>query len=199
MTEVDQAGLRRRLRAARRSVGAAQRQAAAVAVDATLARMGLPRPRSRITAYLAMDGELDPAVILRRARALGCEVHLPVITSMRQRRMRFEPWPLDERRPPGSGDAARWFDLVLVPLVGFDDEGNRLGMGAGFYDRHFAFLRHRNAWHRPLLLGLAFEVQRVNQLPAKPRDVPLWGIVTERGIHGRAAARNRGKPAGKGS
>ena len=199
MIEVSETGLRRRLRAARRAAGVAERRAAAAAVDATLARMSLPRPRTRISAYEAMDGELDPAIVLRRARALGCEVQVPVITSMRQRRMRFAPWPIEPGRPPEACDAARWCDLVLVPLVGFDDEGNRLGMGAGFYDRHFAFLRHRNAWQRPLLLGLAFEVQRVERLPAKPRDVPLWGIVTERGVYGRAAARNRGKPAGKGS
>ena len=199
MPESNQAGLRRRLRAARRAVGAANRLAAAVAVDATLARMGLPRPRSRIAAYRAMDGELDPAIVVHRALALGCEVHVPVITSLRRRRMRFAPWPGDPRRLPAESDAARWFDLVLVPLVGFDDDGNRLGMGAGFYDRHFAFLRHRIAWHRPLLLGLGFELQRLQWLPAKPRDVALWGIVTERAVHGRAAARNRGKPAENGS
>jgi 5-formyltetrahydrofolate cyclo-ligase len=199
MPEINQSGLRRTLRAARRAVGAADRQAAAAAVDATLRRMGLPRPRSRMSAYLAMDGELDPAIIVRRALALGCEVYMPVITSLRRRRMRFAAWPSEPRRLPDAGDEARWFDLVLVPLVGFDDDGNRLGMGAGFFDRHFAFLRHRHAWHRPLLLGLGFEIQRVKNLPAKPRDVPLWGIVTERGVHGRAAARNPGKPAENGS
>ncbi|MBF8291614.1 MAG: hypothetical protein HW417_1232 [Steroidobacteraceae bacterium] len=195
MPETSQAGLRRCLRAARRAVGASDRVAAAAAVDATLRSMGLPRPRSRISAYLASDGELDPAIIVRRALALGCEVHMPVITSLRRRRMRFEPWPPGPRHPAAEGASARWFDLVLTPLVGFDDEGNRIGRGAGFYDRYFAFLRHRNAWHRPQMLGLAFELQRVDRLPAEPRDVPLWGIVTERGVHGRAAARNRGKPA----
>jgi len=199
MPETSQAGLRRCLRAARRAVGAADRVAAAATVDATLRRMGLPRPRSRISAYLASDGELDPAIIVRRALALGCEVHMPVITGLRRRRMRFEPWPTGPRHSAAEGDSARWFDLVLTPLVGFDDNGNRIGRGAGFYDRHFAFLRHRNAWHRPLMLGLAFELQRVDRLPAKSCDVPLWGIVTERGVHGRAAARNRGKPAENGS
>jgi len=198
MPDSNQAGLRRRLRAARRAVGAAERLAAAAAVDATLGDMGLPRPRSRIAVYQAMDGELDPAIVVHRALALGCQVHLPVITSLRRRRMRFAPWPADPPGLPAESDVARWFDLVLVPLVGFDDEGTRLGMGAGFYDRHFAFLRHRNSWHRPLLLGLGFELQRLEKLPAKPRDVPLWGIVTERGVHGRAAARNRGKPAENG-
>ena len=188
MADNDQTALRRRLRAARRAVGAAERVAAAIAVDAALARLGLPRPRSRIAAFQATDGEIDPSVVIRRALALGCEVRLPVITSLRGRRMRFAPHPAATVHPRPDGDKGRWLDLVLVPLVGFDDEGNRRGMGAGFYDRHFAFLRHRSAWHRPLLLGLGFELQRVANLPPKPRDVPLWGVVTERGVHGRAAA-----------
>lgn len=199
MPEIDLTGLRRRLRAARRAVGAAQRLAAAAAVDSALRSMGLPRPRSRISAYLADDGELDPAIIVRRALALGCEVYMPAITSLRRRRMRFDPWPPDPRRVAVVGDTARWFDLVLTPLVGFDDSGNRIGRGAGFYDRHFAFLRHRSTWHRPQLLGLAFELQRVEKLPVKPSDVPLWGIVTERGVHGRAAAETGAKPAEIGS
>ena len=199
MPEIDPTGLRRRLRAARRAVGASDRVAAAAAVDAMLKRMGLPRPLSRISAYLASDGELDPAIIVRRALALGCEVHMPVITSLRRRRMRFERWPPGPRHCAAGGDPARWFDLVLTPLVGFDDDGNRIGRGAGFYDRHFEFLRHRNAWHRPLMLGLAFELQRVERLPAKPRDVPLWGIVTECGVYGRAAALNREKHGENGS
>jgi 5-formyltetrahydrofolate cyclo-ligase len=61
-------------------------------------------------------------------------------------------------------------------------------MGAGFYDRHFAYLRHRKYWRRPLLIGLAFEVQRLDRLPAQPHDVPLWRIVTERGVYGRGVA-----------
>lgn len=60
-------------------------------------------------------------------------------------------------------------------------------MGAAFCDRHFAFLRQRRAWRRPLPLGLAFEVQRVDHLPVRAQDLPLWGVVTERGIYGRAA------------
>jgi 5-formyltetrahydrofolate cyclo-ligase len=183
MVDDDKSGLRRRLRGARRAIGPDERRAAAVAVDATLRRLGLPRPRSRIAAYQAMDGELDPSPVLRRALAQGCEIHLPVITSLRARRMRFAPLAGDARPTASGADAARWLDLVLVPLVGFDDRGNRLGMGAAFYDRHFGFLRHRRAWRRPLLIGLAFELQRVDRLPVAPHDVPLWGIVTERGFY----------------
>jgi 5-formyltetrahydrofolate cyclo-ligase len=181
---------RARLRAARRAVGAADRLAGALAVDAALARLGLPRPHSRVAAYQAMDGEIDPSIVLHRAFALGCEVHVPVITSVRNPRMHFSPLT-DAGEPAAASRAApaRWLDLVLVPLVGFDRDGNRLGMGAGFYDRHFAFLRHRKCWHRPLLVGLAFEVQRLDRLPPQPHDVPLWAVVTDRGVYRRAAAR----------
>ena len=176
----DRPALRRRLRAARRAVPASERPRAAGAIDRALASLGLPRPGTRISAFHPFDGEIDPSVALERARLLGCRIYYPVVTSLRSRRMRFVA---------SSGDAARdavsprWLDLVLVPLVGFDARGNRLGMGAGLYDRHFAFLRHRRAWRRPLLVGLAFDVQRVERLAEAAHDVPLWAVVTERAIY----------------
>lgn len=189
MADEPRPALRARLRAARRAIGSRERLAAAQAVAANLARLGLPRPRTRIAAYQAMDGEIDPSIVLHRALALGCDVYLPVITSARNRRMRFAP--LSGAGEPvvaaGTG-SSRWLDLVLAPLVGFDSDGNRLGMGAGFYDRHFAWLRHRKYWRRPLLVGIAFEIQRLDRLPPQPHDVPLWRIVTERGVYGRTGA-----------
>jgi len=69
---------------------------------------------------------------------------------------------------------------VLVPLVAFDDAGNRLGMGAGYYDRSFAF--RRAAPSPPLLVGVGYEFQRVPALAAQPWDVPLDAVLTERGL-----------------
>jgi 5-formyltetrahydrofolate cyclo-ligase len=181
----DRRALRKRLRAARRAVPAPDRLLAAAAIDRGLASLGLPKPGMRLSAFRPFDGEIDPGAILRRAAALGCRVYLPVVTSLRNRRMRFVP---------ASGGAGsrwiepRWLDLVLVPLVGFDARGHRLGMGAGLYDRHFAFRRHRRAWHRPLLVGLAFEAQRVARLAESAHDVQLDAVVTEHGVHGRLAA-----------
>ena len=189
MADESRPALRARLRAARRAIGAADRLDAAAAVEGALRRLGLPRPHTRIAAYQAMDGEIDPSLVLHRALALGCELHFPVITSVRNPRMHFAPLT-DAGEPAAAGKAcnARWLDLVLVPLVGFDRDGNRLGMGAGFYDRQFAFLRHRKAWRRPLLVGLAFEAQRLDRLSPMPHDVPLWGVVTERTVYGQASA-----------
>ena len=182
----DRHALRRRLRAARRAVPAAERPAAAAELDRGLARLGLPRPGTRISAFHPFDGEIDPGVVLRRAQAIGCRVYFPVVTSLRGRRMRFVASPdrgnLDWINP-------RWLDLVLVPLVGFDTRGHRLGMGAGLYDRHFAFLRQRRAWRRPLLVGVAFDAQKVGRLAEAAHDVQLDGVVTERGVYGRIGRR----------
>ena len=173
------------MRAARRAVPAAERGPAAAAIDRHIASLGLPHAGTRISAFEPFDGEIDPSVVLRRSRALGCRVYFPEIIQLRRRRMRFVS-------QPGAGTAAaldpRWLDLVLVPLVAFDARGTRLGMGAGFYDRYFEFLRHRRTWLRPRLLGVAFDVQRLEHIATFDHDVPLWGIVTERGIYGRAAA-----------
>ena len=78
-------------------------------------------------------------------------------------------------------------DLLLVPLVGFDSDCNRLGMGGGYYDRTLAYLLHRTHWRRPLLVGVAHECQRVEELETNPWDVPLDLIATEKRVYARCA------------
>ena len=75
---------------------------------------------------------------------------------------------------------AQSLDLILMPLVGFDRSGNRLGMGGGFYDRTLAFRHHRDGYRGPLLLGLAYQFQCLDGLQARHWDVPLDGILTEK-------------------
>jgi 5-formyltetrahydrofolate cyclo-ligase len=77
---------------------------------------------------------------------------------------------------------ARWLQVVLVPLVAVDDEGARLGMGGGFYDRAFAWRRLRHHWHGPRLVGVAHSTQRVARIPALPHDIHLDALLTERGL-----------------
>jgi 5-formyltetrahydrofolate cyclo-ligase len=84
--------------------------------------------------------------------------------------------------PPRDRRAdARTLDLVLTPLVAFDSRGGRLGVGRGYYDRCFAFLRHRRSWVRPKLVGVGYSFQEIPPIELEPWDVRLWGAVTERG------------------
>ena len=90
------------------------------------------------------------------------------------------PEPLVERRELVR---VRDLDLILMPLVGFDLQGNRLGMGGGFYDRSLAFLRYRLYWKRPRLLGLAYDFQQVDILTADPWDIPMQAVVTDQAVY----------------
>ena len=74
---------------------------------------------------------------------------------------------------------ARSLDLVLTPLVAFDDHGVRLGMGSGYYDRCFQFLRLRSVWSKPKLIGVGYEHQHLPNIDANAWDVRLWCAVTE--------------------
>ncbi len=182
--------LRAGLRRARRALGPVERQVASRQIARALAAAGWLRPGRRVAGFVATAEEIDTAPVLAAARARGCELYLPRLTHWRSGRMTLSP--IGPRRrvnrygipEPATTEriGARWMHVVLVPLVGVDRLGNRLGMGAGFYDRVLAFRRLRGAWHGPRLVGVAHSVQQVDELPAGDHDVPLDALVTERGI-----------------
>jgi 5-formyltetrahydrofolate cyclo-ligase len=144
----------------------------------------------RIACYIAVGGEVDCAPIMAEAFARHREVYLPVLHGAA---LAFAPWdPLRDMVrnrfgiPEPAGNGGAWLsgadlDVVLAPLVAFDDAGHRLGMGGGFYDRTFRFMRQRGQWRRPLFIGLAHEFQRSSALPARHWDVTLHAAVTESG------------------
>ncbi len=182
--------LRRALRAARRHVGPQTRRDAAQAAARALESTGWLRPGRRLAGYLAMPEEFDCAPLLEVARLHGMQVYVPRIARSRRPAMRFAPLspPLHRNRfgllEPASAHTLHgaWLHIVLVPLVGFDARGARLGMGAGFYDRALEFRRRRTALRGPKLIGLAFQLQQVESIPSAAWDVRLDAVLTERGL-----------------
>ena len=184
--------LRRQLRAARRALTPAQQRQAAQGLYRQLAQHPLFRRARHIALYLPNDGEIDPRPLLREAQRRGKRTYLPVLSDWPRTKMVFQQVRRGEKlRPNRFGipepriQRARqrtiWaLDLILLPLVGFDDEGGRLGMGGGFYDRSLAYRTRRTAWHAPVLVGLAHECQKVERLAQASWDVPLQGTVTDR-------------------
>ena len=149
------------------------------------------RYSQHIACYLANEGEIDPSPLIEHAWFTNKTVYLPVLSPINNS-LYFAPYEENTRfrnnrfniaEPicrPSDWIKASQLDLLLLPLVAFDTKGNRIGMGGGFYDRTLAYLRHRQFWKKPTLLGLAHEIQKVGQLEAQDWDIPLDGIITEK-------------------
>jgi 5-formyltetrahydrofolate cyclo-ligase len=189
--------LRKLLRKKRRALTPQQqKQAADRLAQQLLGHPSLYRAR-HVAIYLPNDGEIDPGYYMERAQARGIRFYLPVLHSVHKGRLVFSPYTLGTHLHPnrfgilepafrnGLNRPPWAMDAVLMPLVGFDRHGGRLGMGGGFYDRTFAFVRRLPALS-PRLIGLAHDLQRMNLLPLQPWDIPLHSIVTDKGRYGAA-------------
>lgn len=191
---VDRQQLRRQMRRQRRLLSDAARAEAHRQFARILDSSLLLRPGRRVAVYLAYGHEADLRHVIDVARRRGCRLYLPVITDFRHSRMRFVRYRIDSvmrvnrygiaEPDPRHAEVipVRQLDLVLLPLVAFDEHGWRLGSGAGFYDRSLHHLREGRGWRRPKLIGVAYECQRVARLQPDRWDVPLDGNVTERGL-----------------
>ncbi len=177
--------LRNTLRDRRRQLPAAARIAAAETLAARLLALPFAPDAGHVAGYWAMDGEIALHVWQLR---LPPDVRycLPVLGD--DDLLRFAPWRPGEALAtnrfgipePVEAEAlpAEAMDMIVLPLVGFDRAGQRLGMGGGWYDRSLAFRRDRPT-PPPWLVGAGFAVQHVDTLSAEPWDVPLDAVCTE--------------------
>jgi 5-formyltetrahydrofolate cyclo-ligase len=145
---------------------------------------------------MPVDGEVDLGGLAERLRRAGWSLALPVVGP--NGTMAFHRWePEGQLRPnrygidePVGSDPVRVeeLDVVVMPAVGVDRQGNRLGFGAGFYDRALS--------DRPaglLTVAAVFECQLVDRLEPQPWDVPVDVVVTERGVYRRGGDETSGR------
>lgn len=137
-----------------------------------------------VAAYIAIKDELSPDMLIDRFRFMGAAIALPRIN--REGQIDYHLWepgepliagPFGLFEPPETAPLATP-GLVLVPLLGFDAKGNRLGYGKGHIDRALAKLREKG---RTFACAIAYKAQMVDQIPAEPHDQPLDWAVTEQG------------------
>lgn len=188
------AELRKTLRARRQQLSDDAQRRAADRAAANLATTRLFLASRRIACYLPTDGEIDPTQIIQRIWRMGKTAYLPVLSRLPHDRLWFAPatpgmelvpnrFGIPEPRVKASELLrAERLDLILLPAVAVDAKGNRLGRGAGFYDRSLAFLRRRRFLRKPHLVALVHDFQRVPALPADPWDIPLDGIVSDQAV-----------------
>ncbi len=181
--------LRARMAVRRGELDARQRVAAAAGVTRSLERLPEFMTDHNVAGYWAVRGELPLNLAVASLHRRGQHYFLPVIDAAR--RLRFAEYTtrsaLRSNRfgipepdvAPGECLDAREMDVILLPLLAFDRFGHRLGTGGGFYDTTLAFLREAKRPTQPLLVGIGYAFQQVDELPVQAWDVPLDYIATE--------------------
>ncbi len=191
--------LRVQLRSQRRLIRPQMQRAHAISVAKRLAATQPVLNATRIAFYWPADGELDPRPLMRMICGKGKQCYLPVLSPIRIGRYRGRLWfarHLTAARMrsnrfgiPEPTVRGRHLlrplalDVLIIPLVGFDAQCHRIGMGGGFYDRTLAYLSKRKYWKRPRLIGVAHECQRLERIEPRTWDVALDAVVTEAGFY----------------
>ena len=180
---------RAQMRERRAGLGAAERLAAANGVAASLVQLPEFLVDQRVAGYWAVGGEVPLHAAVARLTARGQQYCLPVVgddgfVPLRVQGAGAQVVPNrygipEPEHAPADLLTPQQLNLVLVPLTAFDRSGHRLGMGGGYYDRSFAFLREEARPAQPLLVGIGYAFQEVATLPAQDWDIALEFNATE--------------------
>jgi 5,10-methenyltetrahydrofolate synthetase len=157
-------------------------------IDRSLERSFPGLAHCRLAFCWPIKGEYDARHLARTLRQRGALTALPVVKAPKQPLI-FREWhpgielavgPLDIPYPAHSAEVVP--QAVLLPMNGWDSAGYRLGYGAGFFDRTLA-----NLAKRPVVIGVTYEMARLDSIHPQPWDIPMDFVVTERGVYRRDA------------
>ncbi len=145
------------------------------------------RSSKTVACYLPTGDEVDTLEIFDRAWRANKRIFAPVLRKRGEMSFReIRPDSDLERNcygvwEPSTGTTIepRNLDLVIAPTVAFDDDNNRIGMGGGYFDRCFSFLRYRKYWLHPKLIGVAFACQKVEKITPNVWDIRLYRVITD--------------------
>ena len=146
-----------------------------------------------VAAYLNLPSEVNLSEFIRNAQRRGQSVCVPVVDATKKA-MEFRDLPVDFERQRNRTEENLVLltqkkrelielDCALVPLLVFDSDGNRIGMGGGYYDKFF-----KNPKTRPLLIGIAYEIQKAEKIIPQKWDVRMDMIATEQGLRRKVGA-----------
>jgi len=185
--------IRQRMRGERSALHTHAVQHASFVITQTLCRLPAVQRATTIALYVPAFNEVDCTLLSQRMEARRKLIYAPILRknhlvfapsgkSREYRENRYGiPEPLHNRRELRS---PQQLDVIITPLVAFDRDCNRIGMGGGYYDRTLAFRKRRRHWRRPLTIGVAYSFQLVDNIKAEPWDIPLDVVITEKESYG---------------
>ena len=172
---------------ARNRLTTIEREDASDEIAATVSRSAWFQRSQYVACYIGTAREVDTWPIIARAWRMKKRVFAPVLeknSRMRFRELTAKSTLLRQQHgilEPVAGEfiLPRMLDLVLTPLVAFDAQNNRIGMGGGYFDRTFSFLKDREHHFHPKLIGIAFACQQVEKITPNPWDIRLFSIISD--------------------
>ncbi len=183
--------IRKQIRQARQQLSIVEQQVAALALAEQFLKLPELLNSQHIAVYLHNDGEIATAELINSLWQQGKSVYLPVLhpfTSGYLLFQRYQPNTMLASNKYGIAEpilsckdikVVAELDLILTPLVAFDAQGQRMGMGGGFYDRTFA----KQPLAQQRLIGLAHDCQKVANIPTAAWDVPLPMVLTPSAVY----------------
>jgi 5-formyltetrahydrofolate cyclo-ligase len=193
MTPKETTAVRSSLKRKRRSLDPDFVADASEKIGARFWRSSFAQRATNIAIYMSTAGEVDCSTIIETAWLRKKRVFAPVLQGKRLEFASLEPDTklaanrfgiLEPVYARSSLLPRAQLDIVVIPLLAFDAKLNRLGMGAGFYDRSFAFTQQQKQWRHPILVGAAYSFQQIKDTHPKPWDVPLHVVITEKECFG---------------
>lgn len=181
--------LRKEILNKRAKLSSAFQQETALKVANFISNINIFKKSKHIAAYFPVRGEMDPRPLMEHIWQENKTCYLPIV--MENHKLLFGEYNKNDLLinnlysiPEPCRETSKLInpkdlDIVIMPLIAFDTNGNRLGTGAGYYDRTFAFTKWLLRRNKPYLIGIAYEFQKSSVLFPQPWDVPLNMIVTE--------------------
>jgi len=187
---LDKQALRKKILSERQSLSLDIQQQDSQQICQHILNLKIVQQAHTIALYLGYKGEVDTHFLIKELQRSHKITLLPVLKE--DKSLQFFPYQSGDLLTPNkfgilepapkSEIQPQNIDIILMPLVAFDIKGNRVGSGAGYYDRTLEFLREKNR-AAPYLIGLAYELQKIPQIEADPWDIPLNLIVTEKKVY----------------
>ena len=183
--------IRNKMRRRRQNLSSQMRMMLAKQFTEHFVQSPLFKSSKRIACYMPNDGELDLQYVIRQIWKMNKTCYLPILSDNKFQKLLFAPFeqhtelkknkygipePIISSR---EATQVQNLDLVLIPLVAFDRDGNRIGMGGGFYDKTLSFMNQRKVWLKPNIYGVAYEFQQVSPIKKDPWDIPMHGVLSE--------------------
>lgn len=181
--------LRQSLQLQRRSISQKEREHFDYCIHQNLIKSGVLLRSNRIAGYFSNNGEPAVDLLMQICGERNLAFYLPVINKRILRFCLYKwgddlqnnvfniPQPANQHSLP-----SQFLSTILMPLVGFDSQGNRLGMGGGYYDRSLSFTLASSCKKKPLLIGIAYSCQQVKNIIRQNWDVSLDAVITEKGL-----------------